>query len=165
MRSWAPRASAEPGYLAWNEAVGAEPEASKVPEAGGRKGLLCRRLGCGQGHDWVSHPPLGPPSQAAPSLWPLAHTEHFPTGCSIATQPSEHTLWGRGVLLQGESVRSLSAWLPSRQMFHFILDFQKIGHFFSIVSPGRPPGRRRQDECGTLGTLSTEWTVTFLPQQ
>lgn len=48
-------------------------------------------------------------------------------------------------------------------MFRFILDFQKIGHFFSIVSLGRPPGGRgRQDECGTLGTLSTEETVTFL---
>lgn len=45
-----PRASAEPGYMARNEAVGAEPEASKAPEAGGRKCLLCRRLGCGQRH-------------------------------------------------------------------------------------------------------------------
>lgn len=137
-----PRASAEPGYLTRNEAMGAEPEASKVPEAGVRKGLLCRRLGCGQGHDWASHPPLGPPSQAAPSLGPLAHTEHFPTGCSTRHPTPAHTLCGCvGVLLQGGgSVRSLSAWLPSRQMFRFILDFQKIGHFFSIVSLGRPPG-------------------------
>lgn len=140
MRSCGPRASAEPGYLAWNKVVGAEPEASKVPEAGGRKGLLCRRLGCGQGHDWASHPPLGPPSQAAPSLGPLAHTEHFPTGPSTRHPTPAHTLWGWGEPLQGGLVRSLSAWLPSRQMFRFILDFQKIGHFFSIVSLGRPPG-------------------------
>lgn len=94
MRSWAPWASAEPGYLAWNEAMGAEPEASKVPEAGVRKGLLCRRLGCGQGHDWASYPPLGPPSQAAPSLGPLAHTEHFPTGRSTRHPTPAHTLCG-----------------------------------------------------------------------
>lgn len=53
-----PRASAEPGCRAWNEAVGVEPEASKAPEAGGRKCMLCRRLGCGQRHGWISHPPL-----------------------------------------------------------------------------------------------------------
>lgn len=166
MRPWAPRASAEPGYLTQNEAIGAESEASKVPEARVRKGLLCRRLGCGQGHDWASHSPLGPPSLAAPSLGPLAHTEHFPTGYSARHPTPAHTLCGWGVLLQGGISSFFICLAPFQTDVSFYFGLPENRPFLFHYVPGEASwGRGRQDECGTLGTLSTEGTVTFLPQQ
>lgn len=75
---------------------------------------------------------------------------------------STHTLggleWGVAV---GGSVCSLSAWFLSRQMFHFILDFQKIGavSFPFFVPWGGLLGRGAQIECSTLGTVTSILTM------
>lgn len=45
---------------------------------------------------------------------------------------------------------SLSAWLSSRQMFHFIWDLQKIGQFFPLCLWGGPLGRA-DDKSGASG--------------
>lgn len=87
-----------------------------------------------------------------------AHTECFPTSCSksracVIPHPHVHTPWrgrgcvaGGGAQAWGESVRSLSAWLGSRQMFRFILNFQKIGHFFPLCPWGGLLGRGAHSE-------------------
>jgi hypothetical protein len=71
--------------------------------------------------------------------------------------PSTHTLWGLGwgFAVGGGSVCSLSAWFLSRQMFRFILDFQKIGAVsfpFFFVPWGGLQGRGAQIECSSLGS-------------
>lgn len=98
-------------------------------------------------------PSPGPPVAVKHTLSAFPRAVPSPRACVIP-HPHVHTLWrrrgcvaGEGAQARwGESVRSLSAWLGSRQMFHFILNFQKIGHFFPLCPWGGLLGRGAHSE-------------------